>query len=349
MQLKVEIDTVNLSKFKEQFKELTGNQPFNWQEELYNRFINGSFPEECVVPTGLGKTSVIAIWLLALGNSLSNGEKPRKIPLRLVYVVDRRVIVDQSTDEAMNYINKLSDIEKQPNNHPLSPIAKAFRDLAFLKEGPVVVISTLRGQLAENREWCIDPSRPAIIIGTVDMIGSRLLFSGYGGLGRSHLSLQAGLLATDSLLLIDEAHLSPAFVNTIRQMHRFTKDSKIKPSLNIMFLSATIPSKNEGLQENSKSKFEIDIEKECCNVEAKNRLLAKKIIEFEYFNQLQSEGKKPTDKEIEEELAKTIVKKAVEYKDNKVSVIIFVSTVSLVNMVGDKLIKELGEGDESRI
>ena len=43
-----------------------------------------------------------------------------------------------------------------------------------------LALSTLRGELADNREWQADPACAAIVIGTVDMIGSRLLFSGYG-------------------------------------------------------------------------------------------------------------------------------------------------------------------------
>ena len=45
-----------------------------------------------------------------------------------------------------------------------------------------VTVSTLRGKFADNHAWNLDPSRPAIIVGTVDMIGSRMLFAGYGGL-----------------------------------------------------------------------------------------------------------------------------------------------------------------------
>jgi len=37
--------------------------------------------------------------------------------------------------------------------------------------GGVVAVSTLRGELADNGEWKADPSKPAIIVGTV----------GYGG------------------------------------------------------------------------------------------------------------------------------------------------------------------------
>ena len=41
------------------------------------RFIAGDFPDSCNLPTGLGKTNVIAIWLLALRKS------PATIPLGL--------------------------------------------------------------------------------------------------------------------------------------------------------------------------------------------------------------------------------------------------------------------------
>ena len=198
--------------FNECFKQLTGaKRPFHWQEQLFAEMLEGRFRGACDVPTGMGKTSIIAIWLLALGQSLINRQSPRRIPIRLVYVVDRRVIVDQSTDEAKRAIYALEKAESTNSSHsdnPLCVVAKALREAAFTTDGPLVALSALRGQIAENREWCLDPSRPAIIIGTVDMVGSRLLFSGYGGVGRSHRSLQAGLMGQDTLVLIDEAPLS---------------------------------------------------------------------------------------------------------------------------------------------
>jgi CRISPR-associated endonuclease/helicase Cas3 len=57
-------------------------------------------------------------------------------------------------------------------------------------------ISTSRGQFIDNREWLHDPSKPAIIVGTVDMIGSRLLFSGYG-VSQKMRPMHAGLLGVD--------------------------------------------------------------------------------------------------------------------------------------------------------
>ena len=55
--------------FKDIFKSLTGNSPFPWQEALYHRFISNrpdNIPSSCSLPTGLGKTSVVAVWLIAL-------------------------------------------------------------------------------------------------------------------------------------------------------------------------------------------------------------------------------------------------------------------------------------------
>src|SRR5262249_52385181 len=82
------------TEFGAAFTTITGNPPFPWQRELYQLFLAGNFPASCSLPTGLGKTTVIHIWLLALAHA------PIQVPRRLVYVVNRRTVVDQSTDEA---------------------------------------------------------------------------------------------------------------------------------------------------------------------------------------------------------------------------------------------------------
>src|SRR5688500_7654049 len=93
------------------FAALTGNPPFPWQRGLYeNWFSQGKRPDACALPTGLGKTPVIAVWLIALANG-----KP--VPRRLVYVVNRRTVVDQTTDEAEKYRRPLKD--NRPPWHPI--------------------------------------------------------------------------------------------------------------------------------------------------------------------------------------------------------------------------------------
>ncbi len=200
------------TRFKTAFQALTNTAPFPWQTALYQRFVEdrpGNIPRSCNIPTGLGKTSVIAIWLIALATH------PEKMPRRLVYVVNRRTVVDQTTTE----------VEK---------IAKQADAAAV----PKIAISTLRGQFADNRSWSADPSKPAVICGTVDMIGSRLLFSGYG-VGFKGKPLHAGFLGQDVLLVHDEAHLEPAFQSLLQSIEDEQTRCKEFGRFQVMELSAT--------------------------------------------------------------------------------------------------------------
>ncbi|MFO7566467.1 MAG: type I-U CRISPR-associated helicase/endonuclease Cas3 [Enhygromyxa sp.] len=161
------------------------NSPFPWQEQLLERLLRNELPRALDLPTGLGKTSVMAIWLVARALGAS-------VPRRLVYVVDRRAIVDQATSEAVR----------------LRDWAATVDELRLGDRG--LPVSTLRGQFADNREWLEDPASPAIVVGTVDMIGSRLLFEGYA-CSRKMRPFHAGLLGCDTLFVLDEAHLVPPF------------------------------------------------------------------------------------------------------------------------------------------
>ncbi|MDY3558635.1 type I-U CRISPR-associated helicase/endonuclease Cas3 [Gemmata sp. JC673] len=221
---------MNKNEFATAFATLAGTPgPFPWQWELYKRFIVGDIPASCNLPTGLGKTSVIHVWLLAL--SVNN-----KLPRRLVYVVNRRTVVDQTTNEVENLRERLPDVPEVEaalwalcSTRPEKPDPKKDRPLA---------ISTLRGQFADNREWSADPSRPAVICGTVDMIGSRLLFSGYG-CGFKTRPLHAGFLGQDALIVHDEAHLEPAFQELLVEIEKEQQRCKDFRPLRVVELTAT--------------------------------------------------------------------------------------------------------------
>jgi CRISPR-associated endonuclease/helicase Cas3 len=66
-----------------------GHTPFPWQAALAQRVADGDWPAALTAPTGAGKTGVVAVWLWALDQGLG-------VPRRLVYVVDRRLIVDST-------------------------------------------------------------------------------------------------------------------------------------------------------------------------------------------------------------------------------------------------------------
>jgi CRISPR-associated endonuclease/helicase Cas3 len=103
------------------------------------------------------------------------------------------VVVDQATDEAARMRERIND----PAIVELEPIRSALMKLCGETSGDVLGISTLRGQFEDNAEWRGNPSRPAVIVGTVDMVGSRLLFSGYG-VGFKTKPLHAGFLGQDA-------------------------------------------------------------------------------------------------------------------------------------------------------
>ena len=221
------------SQFDETFHSLTGNWPFPWQRRLYKEWVSGNFPKSCDLPTGAGKTSVVALWLIALA------ENP-KIPRRLVYVVNRRTVVDQTTEE----VEKMAKNLANANCRELSNLCAKLSRLSAIdfseKEGPLA-ISTLRGQMADNRAWSADPCRPSVIIGTVDMIGSRLLFGGYR-IGFKSRPLHAGFLGQDALLIHDEAHLEPAFqtlAEAIVQQQKEDSQNAAACQLNLVSLTAT--------------------------------------------------------------------------------------------------------------
>lgn len=219
------------SGFDRLFEDVTNNKPFPWQGKLYSELMQKRFRTHCDVPTGLGKTSVIAVWLLALAHHAQNGSLDR-FPRRLVYVVNRRTVVDQATRE----VERLRDaLTGKPE---LKLVADALRALSIQPEGQPLAISTLRGQFADNAEWRNDPARPAVIVGTVDMVGSRLLFSGYG-CGFKSKPLHAGFLGQDVLFIHDEAHLEPPFQALIMAIRREQERCREFGAFHVMELTAT--------------------------------------------------------------------------------------------------------------
>jgi CRISPR-associated endonuclease/helicase Cas3 len=218
-----------LSIFDGCFRALTDFSPLRWQERLFQRLMGGTVPTAVDLPTGLGKTSVIPIWLIALAYS-----EAKRLPRRLVYIVNRRTVVDHATSIVMQIREQLRN-----RSAPLEDLADRLHAMTAISAADVpFAVSTLRGELADNEEWKADPARPAVIIGTVDMIGSKLLFSGYGDgrYGRIH---HAGLIGQDTLIVHDEAHLTPAFGELLRHIANEQERSHEPRRVHVMELSAT--------------------------------------------------------------------------------------------------------------
>ena len=221
---------------------LTGGRGlYSWQRRLLRDWLDDRGWDALDAPTGLGKTMVMTLWLIARAAGAS-------LPRRLIYVVDRRAVVDQATDEADRLAARLDHLLRE------DPLGSRWASRLGLTERSAssdasletrLAVSTLRGQHLDNRRWMENPAGAAIIVGTVDMIGSRLLFEGYG-VSRGMRPVNAGLIGIDSLLILDEAHLVPPFEALVRQAAALGGDdafrapvSGLLSPLRVMSLSAT--------------------------------------------------------------------------------------------------------------
>jgi CRISPR-associated endonuclease/helicase Cas3 len=234
--------TLTRKDFSEFFALLhDGHEPFGWQERLLDELLDrGTWPERIVAPTGAGKTAAIDVHVFAV--ALTAGLDSPRLPRRLAMVVARRVLVDDQYEHA----EKLKKALVEPVNATLAEVAARLRDLhpparpSSAASGPLVV-ARLRGGAPPSREWRDHPTACAVICGTPDMWGSRLLFRGYGSSRRAQ-PREAGLLAVDAAVVVDEAHLSRQLLTTARRVSQLVPVAEEQvpvPALQVVETTAT--------------------------------------------------------------------------------------------------------------
>ena len=202
-------------QFEEFFREVYGpdRNPFPWQKRVAALVAKGEWPDAIALPTASGKTACIDIAVFALACGAPNA------PRRIFFVVDRRVVVDQAYHHACH----LSNLLKTAKNGVLKLVADALRALVLNPDNKRIrplEVAVLRGGIYRDSAWARSPLQPTIITSTVDQVGSRLLFRGYG-VSDSMKSVHAGLVGTDSLILLDEAHCSRPFAQTMASVARY--------------------------------------------------------------------------------------------------------------------------------
>ncbi|KKZ10629.1 MAG: hypothetical protein TH68_10100, partial [Candidatus Synechococcus spongiarum 142] len=201
------------------FHAIHGYDPFPWQQRLVNELADGSdkqppdiWPDVLDLPTGSGKTAAldVAIFHLAL-----RADEPGKAALRIALVVDRRLVVDDAFSRARKIAKALCNSLKKDVEgwEVVKEVAHRLRGLAG-QDAPPLVAQRLRGGAPLEHDWARTPTQPIILCSTVDQVGSRLLFRGYGVSDRMK-PVHAGLLGVNSLILLDEAHLSEPFRQTL--------------------------------------------------------------------------------------------------------------------------------------
>src|SRR5271163_407358 len=224
-------DTLAPHDFAAFLRAVWGFDPFPWQERLLLDLATEAdphgWPQVLDLPTGAGKTAAldIAVFHLALD---ADKRQARRAPVRIAFVVDRRLIVDDAYERAKHLCRALrwsllhdreaqTETEKIAVEHPrltaafssvraesaVKCVAVALRRLAG-DDQPPLIARALRGGAPREDDWADTPVQPTILCSTVDQVCSRLLFRGYGVSDRMK-PVHASLLGSDCLILLDEA------------------------------------------------------------------------------------------------------------------------------------------------
>lgn len=218
--------------FAEFFRAIHQYDPFPWQQDLVDRLAESdSWPDVLELPTGSGKTAALdaAVFHLAL-----RYKAPRKAALRIVFVVDRRLVVDDAYARALRIAHAIqgSQVENSSGSDVLREVAMRLKSLAG-KDEPPLAVQCLQGGAPLENDWARTPVQPTVLCSTVDQVGSRLLFRGYGVSDRMK-PVHAGLLGTNCLILINQAHLAEPFRQTLRSIRGIGETS-----IQVSHLSAT--------------------------------------------------------------------------------------------------------------
>lgn len=215
------------------FRDVHGYEPFPWQVRLTEQVIStGEWPEVIDLPTGSGKTSVLDTAVFALAVN------PEQFPRRVIFVIDRRIIVDQVYKRAELIQTKIANGETEV----LRLIRERISDItggASDHDRALLGTTTLRGGIPIDSEWARRPDLPWVLVSTVDQFGSRLLFRGYG-VSKKMRSVHAGLAGNDCLIILDEVHLAKPFAETLSAIGSL-KHGEALPSrkFHIVEMSAT--------------------------------------------------------------------------------------------------------------
>lgn len=228
---------LSASDFSEFFRAIHGHGPFPWQQKLVDRLAGANeWPGVLDLPTGSGKTAALdaAVFHLALC-----ADSPVKAALRVAFVVDRRLVVDDAFRRAGKIADALRNVSGggPGGRGVVGEVARRLQRLAG-RGNPPLVAQRLRGGVPLEDDWARTPTQPTILCSTVDQVGSRLLFRGYGVSDRMK-PVHAGLLGVNSLILLDEAHLSEPFRQTLQALRKIGG-----AQVGVALLSAT-PGKSE--------------------------------------------------------------------------------------------------------
>jgi CRISPR-associated endonuclease/helicase Cas3 len=163
------------------------------------------------VATGAGKTAA-AFFAWLWQRRFADESIRRQTPRRLIYCLPMRVLVEQTRDAIVGWLDCL-DLQNK------------------------IGVTVLMGGEEADR-WDLFPERDAIAIGTQDMLLSRALNRGYG-MSRYRWPMHFGLLNNDCRWVVDEVQLIGSGLASTAQLHAFRERFGTIGPTSTLWMSAT--------------------------------------------------------------------------------------------------------------
>ncbi len=157
------------------------------------------WPQVLVAPTGSGKTAAVTLGWIA--HRLRSSETT---PRRLVWCLPMRTLVEQTAEAVRDWVARLAAETSGSDRLP----------------GPEDVHVLVGG--VEAGGWIEKPERPAVLVGTQDMLLSRALMRGYAA-SRANWPMEFALLHDDTRWVFDEVQLMGAGRATSAQLEAFRR------------------------------------------------------------------------------------------------------------------------------
>lgn len=228
------------SDFESFFKKATGFTPFPYQKKMGEEHGQVKLLK---IPTGAGKTaSTVLSWVWK--RRYSSNEVRCKTPRRLVYCLPMRVLVDQTYESIVNWLDKVDLLSGEVlwvNGDGKKILRKymSYEDLSgesTTKSGGISVYKLMGGE--REVDWDINPESDSIIVGTQDMLLSRALNRGYA-VSRFRWPIQYGLLNNDCHWVMDELQLMGNGFSTSVQLEAFREQIGTIKKNSTTWMSAT--------------------------------------------------------------------------------------------------------------
>jgi CRISPR-associated endonuclease/helicase Cas3 len=182
--------------------------PLPWQAELVSRLLSGEgWPERIEVPAGAGRrllTDVVVF--VTAAQRRAPGPSTARTPgaRRILLVTDLPLAVDAAWEHARRLGRRLELARRDGTAGVAAQVVNGL--LPAVPErtfGRPLTVTRMHAGPTHGGSWLDRPDRVCLVFATLDQVGSRLLFRGYG-IGDERRPIEAAGVGTDSLWLLED-------------------------------------------------------------------------------------------------------------------------------------------------